>query len=186
MRFLARFLPPPDVSRTFLASMKAIARGIMVEVRNPKWTSYGALEIDVFARSRQDFELFLAAVEPLATIEFSRDLNVVPPRKSKPAIVAEAREYFNSERYWEAHEALEAIWRGSRGEEKSLLQGLILVCAALVHHQKGEDHVGIGILRRAMKQLSYDQPTYHGIAIQKVVQEAEDIIGSNLFRVFRI
>jgi hypothetical protein len=158
----------------------------MLEVRNPKWTSYGALEVDVFAKSKPDFDLFLAALEPLATLEFSRDLNVAPPHKSKEALVAEARDYFNSERYWEAHEVLEGIWRNAGGSEKSLLQGLILVCAAFVHHQKDEDQVALGVLRRAIKQLAHDQPSYNGIDVRRVAGETESILGSKLFRIFGI
>ena len=185
MRFLVRLLPPPE-SKAFLESVRAVAKSLMLEVRNPKRTSYVALEVDVFAKSRQDFDLFLAALEPLGRLEFSRDLNVAPPHKGKPALVAEARDYFNSERYWEAHEVLEGIWRNTEGGEKSFLQGLILVCAALVHHQKGEDNVALGILRRGVKQVAYDRPSYHGIDVRGVAAEAEGILSTKLFRVFRI
>jgi hypothetical protein len=89
--------------------VKALAESVMTEARNPKWTSYGALELDIFARSPKDFELFLAAAEPLAIVEFSKNLNEAPPHNTKDQLVEEARGYFNSERYWEAHETLESI-----------------------------------------------------------------------------
>ena len=182
MRFLIRLIPPRGGRAPFLRSVRSLASSVMLEVRNPKWTSYGALEVDVFTRSREDFGLFLATLEPLARLEFSRDLNEAPPHKSRPDQVAEARGCFNSERYWEAHEVLEGIWRNIGGEEKLLVQGLILLCAALVHHQKGEDQVALGVLRRASKQLSYSQATYYGIDIGKTAREAEDMIESKQFR----
>jgi len=178
-------LPKDRGGPTFLTTVRSLAKSVMAEVRNPKWTSYGALEIDVFARSRADFSVLLATVEPLARIEFSRDLNVAPLHRTKEALVAEARQYFNSERYWEAHESLETLWRGAEGEEKSYLQGLILVCAGFVHHQKGEDQVAHSLLRRAAKQLSYGIDPYYGIQVESLKKHVNRIVGSGRFEVFR-
>lgn len=186
LRFLVRLRSPHGNGNQFLDSVRALARSVMVEARNPKWTSYGALEVDVFAKSKEDFTLFLAAVEPLAKLEFSRDLNVAQPHLTKAETVLEARAYFNSERYWEAHETLESAWRNVAGEEKRYLQGLILVCAALVHHQKGEEQVAFGILRRAAKQLSYERDVYYGIDVATLSLHVGEILSSEGFRVFRI
>lgn len=158
----------------------------MVEARNPKWTSYGALEIDIFAKSAGDFAVFLAAVEPLARVEFSNDLNVAPPHRTKKELIEEARGYFNSERYWEAHEALESVWRTAAGEEKRYLQGLILVCAAFVHQQKAEGEVALGVLRRASRQLSYGIDPYYGIGVEKLNNRVRRILSNGRFQVFSI
>jgi hypothetical protein len=186
LRFLIRLLPPRAERVPFLALVRSIASSVLLEVRNPKWTSYGALEVDVFPKSREDFALFLAALEPVASLEFSRDLNEAPPHKSKAELVAEAREYFNSERYWEAHETLESVWRNASGEEKRYLQGLILVCAAFVHHQKGEKQVALGILRRAAKQLSHEGDSYHGIAVKSLKSRVDETLGTGQLRVFKV
>ena len=114
---------------------------------NAKRTSYGALEIDIFVASRQDFDVFLAAVEPLGKMEFYKDLQEVPPFLPKAEAIAEAVSLFNAERFWEAHEVLESQWRVAQGDEKLLLQGLILVCAAFVHEQKGEKAVAMGVAK---------------------------------------
>ena len=157
-RFLLRIRPP--LREGFLASVKTVGASLGVEVRNPKWTSYGALEVDLFPPSPQDFRLFLAAVAPLGDVEFWRDLYEAPKSLSKEEHVEEARAFFNAERYWECHEVLEGIWRNSSGAEKSFLQGMILVCAAFVHHQKGEPDVALGVMRRAVGQLDWPQPRY--------------------------
>ena len=34
---------------------------------------------------------------------------------------------FNDERYWEAHENLEYVWKNATGTEKEILNGIILV-----------------------------------------------------------
>ena len=59
--------------------------------QHPRWTSYGALEVDVFTASAQDFQVFLAAIEPLSKVEIFKNLDEVPPFKPRR----------NSERgYW--------------------------------------------------------------------------------------
>lgn len=156
------------------------------EARNPKWTSYGALEVDIFAPSRPDFELFTSIVEPISSIEFTRDLNVAPEHKDDESLFMEAWGYFNSERYWECHEVLEGIWRARTGQEKLYLQGLILVCAAFVHHQKGEETVARSVLLRATRQLSYPEAKYHGLDVERFSKEAGSILQSGRFGNFRV
>ncbi|MDA4128218.1 MAG: DUF309 domain-containing protein [Thaumarchaeota archaeon] len=186
LRFLIRALSNPGDEGSFLGVVREIAKNIGGSARNPKWTSYGALEIDVFFESKAEFDLFMAALEPLSKTEFTRDLNVAPAFKPKQAIIGEAVEFFNAERYWEAHEDLEAIWRNSNGEEKSLLQGIILVCAAFVHHQKGEKDVSLSVLRRALKQLEWKERIYEGIDVHALRARSEEIVSEGGFLKFTI
>jgi hypothetical protein len=52
-----------------------------------------------------------------------------------------ARDLFNGGAYWEAHEALETVWRSIISEEAALVwQGLIQAAAALLHQQRGNRH----------------------------------------------
>jgi len=153
MRWLVRFLPTGSPKDLFLTSMKALARSVGVDARNPKWASYGALELDIFCPTPADFETFLAAAAPIAKTEFVTDLNRAPDHLTDEEILLKARRLFSAERYWECHEVLEGLWRQKRGEEKRVLQGLILVCAAYVHHQKGEEGVALGVLKRGAKVL---------------------------------
>jgi hypothetical protein len=185
LRFLVRLLPDGTPRDAFLASVRSLARSVGAEARNPKWTSYGALEIDVFCPSRADFGVFLSVVEPLAELQFSRDLNVAPPHKSEEGLFAEAREYFNAERYWECHEVLEVVWRQKHGEEKRFLQGVILVCAAFVHHQKGQDLVALGVLRRALPQLEFPSRSYAGFSVTDLRENAQKILDRGQFSDFR-
>ncbi|MDG6901199.1 MAG: DUF309 domain-containing protein [Nitrososphaerota archaeon] len=186
MRFLVRLKSKREGGAVFLALVKSLAESVMAEARNPKWTSYGALEIDIFAPTAEDFELFLAAVGPMAETEFSKNLSEAPPYKPKEALVDEARGYFNSERYWEAHETLESVWRAAAGDEKSYLQGLILVCAAFVHHQKREETVALGVLRRASRQLSYGANHYFGIRVDALKKNVDGILAAGRFEVFTV
>jgi hypothetical protein len=183
LRYLVRLIPSPSVSYT---SLRSIAGSLGVELRNLKRTSYGALEFDAFARSASDMDLFVAAVEPLSTVEFVKDLNLPAPHRTDEQLVEQARELFNRERYWESHEVLEALWRRLSGPEKSFVQGLILVCAAFVHSQKGEMEVALGVLRRAERQLSWREPSYHSIDVASLRKEVGSILQTGRFHSFTI
>ncbi|HUX09254.1 MAG TPA: DUF309 domain-containing protein [Terriglobia bacterium] len=43
---------------------------------------------------------------------------------------------FNSQKFFEAHEALEAVWLKASGKHRTFLQGLIQVAAAFHHHTR--------------------------------------------------
>ena len=186
MRFLVRLASPELRRDKLLASVRALARAFGAEGRNPKWTSYGALELDIFSPTRTDFDLFLCVLGPLYDLEFSRDLNEAPPHKSEEDLFSEARGYFNSERYWECHEVLEGVWRLKSGEEKRFLQGIILVCAAFVHHQKGEDTVATSVMRRAVNQLEFPATDYHGLDVGALNRNAKKVLETQKFLNFTI
>jgi hypothetical protein len=186
LRFLVRLLPHAPAGETFLSTIRSLARSVGADPRNPKWTSYGALELDVFSRTEEDFAVFLSVVEPLASLEFSRDLNRPPPFLPKDRLVAEARKYFNAERYWECHEVLESVWRNVTGDEKLFVQGVILVCAALVHHQKGEDTVALSVLKRATRQLRWEHDAYYGINVRALQENVAKMLASGRLSVFNI
>ena len=186
MRFLFRAVPHIHDRPSFVRAIRSISKTLGNDLRNPKWSSYGALEMDSFAPTAADFQLFISAISPLCDVEFTRDLNVAPEFKPEPELFAEAWGYFNAERYWEAHEVLEGIWRGKSGEEKSLLQGIILVCAAFVHHQKAEDSVALGVLRRCRKQLEFGAEEYDGLQLSILRQKVDSILSSERISEFRV
>ncbi|MDA4132693.1 MAG: DUF309 domain-containing protein [Thaumarchaeota archaeon] len=169
-----------------MASVKALAKNVGARVTHPRWASYGALEIDVFTPTVQDFELFTFVVEPLAKVEFTRNLDEAPRFQPKEKIIEEAVGYFNSERYWECHEVLEGVWRPANGKEKLLVQAIILVCAAQVHEQRGEGDVALGIYRRALPQISWDEKSYYGIDVGRLRNEVEAAIANSLVSPLRV
>ena len=87
-------------------------------------------------------------------------------------------ELFNSERYWESHEALEYAWRKASGPEKEVLQGVILVAAALVHLQKNESKVALSIIERANSKLVGKAAECEGIDIENLRNELSRILSS--------
>lgn len=185
-RFLFRVVPHDTDRQEFLRSIKALGNNLGATVKHPRWTSYGALELDAFTPTEQDFEVFVAALEPLSKVEFTKSLDAAPTFRTKEKVIEEGVGYFNSERYWEAHETLENIWRPAEGDEKKLLQAVILVSAALVHEQRGERDVALQIYRRALPQIAWPERNYHGVDIPRLRKHIEDSIAKGEVSPFKI
>jgi hypothetical protein len=182
-------VPSTDDKDYSVRVIKKIASSIGARAVNAKWTSYGALEMDVFAATRGDFDTFLGAIAPLGKLEFSRSLTEgsTTPFHTRDEVIQEARLLFNQERFWECHELIESQWRVETGDEKALLQGLILVCAALVHLQKGEDETALGIVGRAIPLLRWDGANdYHGLDVGLVRTRMVDALETHDLKPFRI
>ncbi|MDE1858584.1 MAG: DUF309 domain-containing protein [Thaumarchaeota archaeon] len=186
MRFLVRLRATKVPREHLLETARTVARTLGLDPRNPKWTSYGALELDVFSPTTADFDLFVVALSPLAEFEFTKDLGAPPRHRSDDDLFGEARSLFNAERYWECHEVLEGVWRQRQGEDKRLLQGVILVCAAFVHHQKQEEEVALGVLRRSLPLLDTPRGEVAGIRLSSFRRHVQDAIGSGKLVDFRV
>jgi hypothetical protein len=70
------------------------------------------------------------------------------------------------------------VWKQSKGQEKGLLNGVILIAAAFVHFQKGEDETCIGILRRANDKIRSFQGEYHRIKFDLLEENLRKIINT--------
>jgi len=71
-------------------------------------------------------------------------------------------------------------------DERDLLNGLILVAAALVHYQKGEQGICISIMNRALAKLNNSHGRYHDINIDTLKSEITNIVKSIKFSRFTI
>lgn len=69
------------------------------------------------------------------------------------ASLASGRTLFEAGRFHAAHEAWESGWRRTRGDERQVLQVLVLWSAALHHHQSGKDLGASRLLMRALERL---------------------------------
>lgn len=108
----------------------------------------------------------LEAISPVASVE-----HIVEKEMEKGEAIERAKKLFNEEKYWGTHEALEAVWKATpRGPERDLVNGIILVAAALVHEQKDEHDICMAILRRAAKKLEEGAAggTYYGIDVDRL------------------
>lgn len=76
---------------------------------------------------------------------------------------------FNRQKYWEAHEALEAEWRRTGSE---FLHGLILYASAWVHVERGNAHGVLAQLTKAGTALEPYGPTQDGVNVEGILQTA--------------
>jgi uncharacterized protein len=123
----------------------------------------------------------LSSIAPLSEYE-----HVVEKELPTDKAIEYAISFFNAQKYWSAHELLESVWKNSQGNEKEILNGIILVAAAFVHEEKDEADICISILKRAMKKLEKGGGNYYGIDIDKLKNEILRIIGNGPIRRFAI
>ena len=81
-------------------------------------------------------------------------------------------ELFNAGRFWDAHEALERIWRSVPDEDEAkVLQGLIQAAAALVHRQRGNSH-GVRVVgEAALEKLAGPQHPAVEFDVERLYRE---------------
>lgn len=141
-------------SRELTAGMERTVRDVRVAGAH--------VELDVSA-DREIIDGLVGALAPIGGKIRARLLSESEPPRGEAVRYGAA--YFNSERFWESHEAFEGVWLGcERGSvERDTIQGIILAAAALVHHQKAEDDIAVSILGRAAQKLAHSPRACYGI-----------------------
>jgi len=94
--------------------------------------------------------------------------------------------YFNSERFWECHEAFEGVWKQCFGREKELVQGIILVAVAYAHAQENELRIGVAMLTRALEKLGSSPSMYHSIDVERIREKSIEMQKINDLIIFEI
>lgn len=161
---------------------KELARTIKEKIKGIKLNDIRIaskhIEIDLFA---EDVEKTKEALKEFKII----DIKIVSEEKIEDKFQY-AKQLFNSERFWETHEVLESVWRDSKGDEKNILHGLILIAAAFVHYQKEREETCLSILKRAYEELKKYDIDFHGFDIKYIKNKIEEIIRTNDIKIFRI
>jgi predicted metal-dependent hydrolase len=163
-------------ARSLLSNSKVIIRDTRVSNRR--------IEFDTSIPENDRIEEVvqrLSSIAPLSEYE-----HVVEKKMPKDEAIKYARSLFNFQKYWSAHEVLESIWKSSRGNEKDVLNGIILVAAAFVHDEKDEPDICISILKRAMKKLDKATGNYFEVDVDKLKDEVLRIIETGAIRRFGI
>ncbi len=87
---------------------------------------------------------------------------------------AEGVRLFNQKRFFEAHEALEALWLEARGDEKVFLHGLIQVAAAFHHLQRNNPAGFRSLLEKSWRKLEKFGGTMNGIQLAALKKQLGD------------
>lgn len=75
--------------------------------------------------------------------------------------------------FFACHEHFEGMWRQSAGPDRSFYQGLVQLAAAFYHHEKGNRHGAVTLLRRATQRLAQHRPASHGLDIDALLAQLE-------------
>jgi hypothetical protein len=142
------------------------------------------IELDASIGEGLDIKSIVERVESLAPL--ASYVEVKEHHMEKDKAIERAVQLFNDERYWEAHEVLEQVWKSATGTEKEILNGIILVAAAFVHDEKNEQDIGVSILQRARRKLEGASGKYYGIDITVIQDRISEIINSHIIRRFTI
>jgi uncharacterized protein len=165
---------PSDAPAVLLEARTRIPKSSNIIIRDVR-VAQRFIEFDVSVSEQEVFDRNV--LNALSTIaEFDSYEIIKEEDLSKEEAIDRARSLFNDERFWKCHEVLENVWKQSEGEEKGLLNGVILVAAAFVHFQKGENETCIGILRRAHDKIKTGQGQYYRIRFDLLEENVRKII----------
>jgi uncharacterized protein len=173
----------PQDATHILTTSRNVLRDLNIIIRDVRVAS-NFLELDVSVSSESTLDVMrskLSNIGPL--IELDR---IAEKELDKDESIRMARILFNNEKYWKTHEVLEGVWKHTYGDERDLLNGIILVAAALVHYQKGEHGICISIMNRALAKLNNSHGRYHDINIDSLKSEITHLIKSINFSKFTI
>ena len=162
-------------AREITAIMKIVIRDMRVSSRY--------LEFDV-SIGKDRLEQLIKKLEPIGPLDHVK--HVIDEPIGKEEAIEKGRYYFNYERFWESHEVLEAAWKKSKGKEKELIQGIILVAAALVHYQKNENEICLSIFNRALEKIGNAKGEYHKIDVDALRNKVSSILRTGILETFTI
>jgi uncharacterized protein len=148
-------------------------------VRDIRISSY-FIEMDVSTQDNTSLSAddlnFFEPINILGSLIRLEELNEVTDFISPEDAVMSAVFLFNMERYWKSHEVLESVWKNSKGQTKNLLNGLILVDAAYVHLQKGENTIFFSILNRSLEKFKDYSEYFYDINMEILLKDINKMI----------
>ena len=172
----------PKDAKTIHSNSRDLTYGMTVTIRDCRISSK-FIELDVSVH-KNNLELLLEKLVSIGQIDHSR--HIVEEEIEKNQSIKDGIFYFNNERFWECHEALEGAWKQCTGHEKELIQGLILIAAAFVHYQKDENKVCLSVLGRAFKKLDNKSGKYHGVDVDLTKLKVIEMIDKKAITTFEI
>jgi predicted metal-dependent hydrolase len=89
-----------------------------------------------------------------------------------PQALRQGVEEFNRAYFFEAHETLEDLWRGTSGPLRIFYQGLIQLAVALYHLSNGNRRGALNLLGKGLDKLTAFQPACQGIDVDALCCEA--------------
>jgi uncharacterized protein len=89
-----------------------------------------------------------------------------------PQELRQGVEEFNRAHFFEAHETLEELWRGTSGPLRLFYQGLIQLAVALYHLSNGNRRGALNLLGKGLDKLAAYRPACQGIDVDALCRDA--------------
>jgi len=172
----------PDDAYSILSLTRNILGEYKIIIRDVRVASY-FLELDMSISSLELEKVKSKLTKIGSVIEIDR---IIETELDKKVSLELARQLFNNEKYWKTHEVLEGVWKHTQGEERSLLNGIILVAAAFVHYQKGEHQICISIMKRALNKLQGASGHYYDVDLDILKTNVKNIVNLTEISPFKI
>lgn len=163
----------PNNAKEILKRARSLAIGLDIVLRDIRVATH-FLEIDVSLPHDSDLAHTLSLLRQIGPVIDCQKIEDKYIEKKES--LEYGRNLFNSQKYWRAHEVLEATWKRSESTEKQILNAIILMSAAFVHYQKDENDICISILERALRKLDNVKGNYFEIDLDKIKAEINKII----------
>lgn len=172
----------PADTGDLLVKARKLGTGLYCIIRDCRVaTKYVEFDVSI---SKLVMDKLIYKLSPIAPLDHARE--VIEEHIEKEDAIKKGIFYFNEERFWEAHEVLEGVWKNCYEGEKDLVQGVILIAAALVHYQKAENTICLSILERAMEKLANSTGMYHDIDVDAMRKKVDTMISSGKISLFTI
>jgi hypothetical protein len=174
----------PADAEFILKKSRELTNALEIIIRDCR-IAHNFIELDLSLEKKENIDKVLNSLKKISSTK--EIIEVKERHLSKEDAIKRAVVFFNDEKYWWSHEALEMVWKEASGQEKQLLNGLILICAAFVHFQKNENNICFSILERAMvKCLNLKDSNYYGININKIKIIIREILENKKILTFKI
>jgi len=172
----------PSDSHDLLLRAREITSLMHITIRDMRVSSR-YLEFDV-SIGKERLDQLIKKLELIGPLDHAK--HVVDETIGKEEAIEKGIDYFNYERFWECHEVLEGAWKKSEGKEKELIQGIILVAAALVHYQKNENEICLSIFNRALEKIGSAKGKYHKIDVDALRDKVSSMLRTGALETFTI
>src|SRR5215211_9457039 len=174
----------PIDAEFILKKSRELTNALEIIIRDCR-IAHNFIELDLSLEKKENIDKVLNLLKKISSIK--EIIEVKERHLSKAEAIERAIVLFNDEKYWWSHEGLEMVLKKASGQEKQLLNGVILICAAFVHFQKNEDNICFSILERSMaKFLNIQDSNYYGININKIKTIIREILENKKIITFKI
>ncbi len=172
----------PSDSRELVHKARDLCSDMNASVRVARVAS-NFVEFDVEVE-KEELDLLVEKFSSIGKLDNAR--HIVEENIEKEIGLKDGIFYFNNERFWECHEALEGVWKKCNGREKELVQGIILLAVAFAHSQKNDYSIGLGMLSRVLEKLGNSPAMYNKIDVDMIRSNIIDMQKSNTLTRFEI